>query len=469
MMGNRDARTFVRYAVCLCLALSVSVLPGIGACAPQPPAGGDGSTDGGGNDGGSNGSNPPGGNGGNGGDGGGGQPPPPVARVTADAGPDQTVEDRAVVTLSGRGTDSTGAAVSHAWSQVGGPPVTLLGADGPTATFTAPDVTASLMFRLRVQSANGEATDDVVVAVDAAPMLFVANRGGNTIARFRAGRNLNGDVAPLALLAGANTRLNNPSSIQLDRIGGLLVTNVDANRIAGFLNALTIDGDVTPERYVGGPATLLNYPEGAAYSPTADLLFVANFDSFPGTVNVYGSVATPGFTGSVAPIRQIRSYGIVNARDLELTAGDELYVANAGANNVSVFANAGTADGLVTASRIITSPEFQDRALLDVWLDSNGRMFVLDGTYNRVLSFANAATLNGDVVPDAIITVPNAGQLAGVAVDAKGTGYVADFASKAIYIFESITGRSGVVQPDRTIMGPKTQLSGPWHMHLLLR
>ena len=82
----------------------------------------------------------------------------------ADAGLDQFVVGGTEVTLNGM--DSEGAIASYAWSQVEGDGVTITNTDTAIATFTAPDVTDPLTFRLTVTDDEGAtASDDVTVSV----------------------------------------------------------------------------------------------------------------------------------------------------------------------------------------------------------------------------------------------------------------------------------------------------------------
>lgn len=105
------------------------------------------------------------------GGGGGGAPSgaantPPVAQ----AGSDQTVNENTAVSLSGAASsDADGTLVAFAWTQTGGPTVSLGGASTPTATFAAPDVAATtvLEFQLSVTDNRGaSASDRVRVQVD---------------------------------------------------------------------------------------------------------------------------------------------------------------------------------------------------------------------------------------------------------------------------------------------------------------
>lgn len=90
---------------------------------------------------------------------------PPVAN----AGADQTVNSATGVSLNGGGsTDADDGIASYAWSQTGGPTVSLTNAGSQAATFVAPSVTGTttLTFQLAVRDrANQSSTDTCTVTV----------------------------------------------------------------------------------------------------------------------------------------------------------------------------------------------------------------------------------------------------------------------------------------------------------------
>ncbi len=104
------------------------------------------------------------------------------AAPVANAGPDQTVVEDQTVALDGSGSsDPDGQTLTYAWTQPGGPPVTLSGTAVAKPTFTAPAVNANtaLTFSLTVTDPGGlTSTDTVTVTVgnNAAP---TANAGAD--------------------------------------------------------------------------------------------------------------------------------------------------------------------------------------------------------------------------------------------------------------------------------------------------
>jgi hypothetical protein len=90
---------------------------------------------------------------------------------TANAGPDDTRNEGAAVTLAGSGTDPDSDPLTYAWVQIGGPIVILSGATSATPSFTAPQLATpqlamaseTLTFELTVNDGYGGIGSDTVV------------------------------------------------------------------------------------------------------------------------------------------------------------------------------------------------------------------------------------------------------------------------------------------------------------------
>ena len=104
-----------------------------------------------------------------------------------DAGADQVVNEQTTGTLHGTTTDLSGGAVTHTWTQVAGPAVTLSDPASLTPTFTAPlvDHDTPLTFQLSATGQNGTRTALTHVTVKDighAPVPVITINGSNIIA-----------------------------------------------------------------------------------------------------------------------------------------------------------------------------------------------------------------------------------------------------------------------------------------------
>lgn len=146
---------------------------------------------------------------------------------TANAGAAQTVNEGAVVSLTGSGSDPDGGAiVSYAWTQTSGPTVTLSSTTVTNPTFTAPQVSADtvLTFQLTVTDNNGAtsapaATTVTVKNVAPSPDLIVTTQAATVVATVKKG------VTTYKLSVGNQTKNQGNTSAGSSSVGYYLSTD----------------------------------------------------------------------------------------------------------------------------------------------------------------------------------------------------------------------------------------------------
>ena len=113
-------------------------------------------------------------------------------------------------------------------------------------------------------------------------------------------RTASGDVSPVRRIQGAQTRMNAPMGVFLDKASNqLVVANAGDDSLLFFdRNA---SGDVAPVRILQGPATEMNSPHGVSIDEKRNELWVTNWEAHAATV--YPRTAK----GNVAPLRVIRA------------------------------------------------------------------------------------------------------------------------------------------------------------------
>ena len=113
-------------------------------------------------------------------------------------------------------------------------------------------------------------------------------------------RTANGDAAPLRVIQGLQTQLNQPDGVTLDPVSGqIVVANTGGDSILFFdRNA---SGNVAPVRVLKGAATKIKGPVGVSIDFSTNELWVASWDNH--IAGVFPRMAN----GNVAPLRIIRS------------------------------------------------------------------------------------------------------------------------------------------------------------------
>ena len=158
---------------------------------------------------------------------------------TADAGPDQTVDENTLVTLSGSGTDPDGFIVHYEWLQIGGTTVLLLGADTPNPSFTAPDVNfdEELVFEFTVYD------DDFALATDTVTVT-VLNTESNEPPVADAGADQTVDASAVVTLSGSGSDSDGVVvSYSWAQTSGTMITLPGAMTRTAHFTAPVVDSD----------------------------------------------------------------------------------------------------------------------------------------------------------------------------------------------------------------------------------
>jgi 6-phosphogluconolactonase (cycloisomerase 2 family) len=112
----------------------------------------------------------------------------------------------------------------------------------------------------------------------------------------------NGDAKPLRAITGDKTLLNWPAAMKFNPDNGeLYVANDIGQSVLVFANAAMVQGDVAPVRVIKGPQTRLRNPTGLALDRKHQELWVSNLGNASATV--YPLMAN----GDVPALRIIRS------------------------------------------------------------------------------------------------------------------------------------------------------------------
>ena len=324
-----------------------------------------------------------------------------------------------------------------------------------------------------ISGENTQLFNAVAVALDAANNIYVANEGASdepgSVTIYRSGSN--GDVAPIARIAGPKTGLKSAEGVAVDSHGYIYVANED--RTEKDSDSITVyspgsTGDSVPVRVISGPATKLASPGGIAVDSSGNI-FVTSLNL---AERSWGSVAilvyAPGSTGNVAPMTSIDGDCAKIAVTGAIALGNgNVYVTNPnvpGPQSVVVFSqrSLGTQANPIIwgpilgfleysvithvvfwddpySSRTTVAPGPQclmpisnivgDKTKINgaagIAVDPDGNIYVTNSDSDSIGVFPPDA--NGDVAPSLTIESPNGVQdSTAVAVDSEGKIYVAN-------------------------------------------
>ena len=285
------------------------------------------------------------------------------------------------------------------------------------------------------------------VAVDAAGNVYVAEGNNHRIRKITtagAVSTLAGSTFGFANGVGAAAQFNSPGGVAVDAAGNVYVADSNNNRIrkitaAGAVSTLAGSGTAGSANGDGSVAQFRN-PGGVAVDAAGNVYVADTDNNRIRKVTAEGSVSTlagstAGFAdGSGAAAQFSLPFGVA------VDAAGNVYVADASNNRirkvtalgvVSTLAGStdGFADGSGAAARFSTP--------FDVAVDASGNVYVADFSNNRIRKVTAAGVVstlagstNGFLDGSGAAAQFNLPQ--GVAVDAAGNVYVADWSNNRI-------------------------------------
>ena len=294
------------------------------------------------------------------------------------------------------------------------------------------------------------------VVADASTNIYVID-SCNKIEVFAAGAS--GNVAPLRVIQGAATGLNNPWAGSFDAAGNLYVTSRQNFSVVEF--APGAGGNVAPVATISGAATLLPSqfgPEGIAVDSAGNI----NVSVLDNGGNRILSFA-PGANGNVAPAHSNTGSQACAPVGLAVDSARNVYAIGnyAGCPQITEFSPG--ADGNAIPLAVITGPATglgsANSEAQGIAVDSAGNIYASNSLYDTITVYAPGA--NGNAAPTRTIArgMPTLSGPRGVAFDAAQNMYIANQGSNSVAVFAG--GASGNIAPLRTVQGNATGLQGP--------
>ena len=368
---------------------------------------------------------------------------------TASAGPNQTVNSGASVSMNGSASSAndSGQTLTYSWSRVSGPAVTLSGASTATPSFTAPTLVpgapnATLVFQLAVDDGSQTDTDTVTITVTPPPNTPpTAHAGPDQTVTSGAAVSLNGSVSsandggqtltyswnqtggPAVTLTGNTTATPSFTSPALvpgasNAILTFELTVNDGMETAWDSVAITVTPPPnTPPTANAGPDQTVTSGDAVALDGSASssndggqpLTYAWSQTSGPAATLTNGTTATPSFTAPAltpgAPDSVLVFELAVN--DGVATATDSVTITVEAPPNSPPTANAGTDQTVASGASVAldgmgSSANDSGQTLTYSWVQTSGVSVTLTGGSTATPSFSAPTLAIGDA--DQVLT-----------------------------------------------------------------
>ena len=423
---------------------------------------------------------------------------PPVAN----AGPHQSVAAGVAVTLSGSGSDADGDVAGYAWTQTGGPTVSLSGALSAAATFTAPAATTrtTLTFQLTVTDNDGATDSDTTrVAVSPANSSPVANAGrdqsvtsGATVRLRGSGSDADGDVAgyawmqtagPAVSLSGASsatatftaptvtTRTMLTFQLTVTDNGGATGADETTVMVSPPANLPPVANAGSDQSVAAGTAVTLS---GSGSDPDGTVAGYVWTQTVGPTVSLSGaSSATATFTAPAVTARTALTFRLTVTDDDSATAADDATVTvSPPATNLPPVANAGSNQSVASGAAVTLNGGGSDpdgTVAGYAWTQTAGPTVSLSGASSATATFTAPAVATRTALTFRLTVTDNGGATGAgettvtVSPPAANRPPVASAGSdQSVASGAAVTLNGGGSDPDGSVAGYAwTQTAGP--------
>jgi L-fucose isomerase-like protein len=350
---------------------------------------------------------------------------------TANAGANQTVDEKTAVTLTGSGSDIDGTIAGYSWTQVSGTPVTLTNANAAAATFTAPATMTGevLGFQLTV-------TDDKGLSSTAAST-SVTVKHVNVAPTANAGTAQTVDEQTSVTLTGTGSDIDGTiASYAWAQVSGTPVTLTGANSaVASFTAPATMTGEVlgfqltvTDDKGLSSTAASTSVTvKHVNVAPTANagadqtvdeqtsVTLTGTGSDIDGTIASYVWTQTAGtpvtLTNANAAVASFTAPATMTGEVLtfQLTVTDDKGLSSTAAStnvtvkhvNVAPTANAGsdqTVDEQTSVTLSGSGADIDGTIAGYSWTQVNGTPVTLAGANSATATFTAPATMTGEVL-----------------------------------------------------------------------
>jgi len=283
------------------------------------------------------------------------------------------------------------------------------------------------------------------VAVDAMGNVYVADRINNLIRKITAGSvvtTLAGSLNPgSANGTGSSASFNYPTGVAVDDSGNVYVADYGNNMIrkitaAGMVTTLAGSGSQGSFNGIANTATFYA-PAGLAVDDSGNVYVADQGNNLIRKISTNGIVTTVAGSGAIGSVNGIGTAAAFNQpASVALDAGRNIYVADRNNNLIRKISPSGIVTTLAgsgnTGSATGTGTDASFYYPTGIAVDASGNIYVADYAncmIRKVTSFGLTITLAGSGVPGAINGYYINAQFngpTGVAVDSYGNVYVAD-------------------------------------------